>query len=304
MRDREPQYGGKPIGKWLDEAASQYSSHAQVFPETLEAINQIGTNAVPYLLKALKYQQPRWQTQLPKRLHIFYFSRVASQRYDRMFAAAYAFRALGPQAKGAIPELAAMMDSRNAVLCQVSSHALGAIGSDAIPVLLDFLSNAPAHPNINPADIATAWCALGTNATSALPTLLGCLENPDSRVADTSESILITYVVGGTRIEIIGPDLCKKLGSTNALTRAHAGRLLKWFGNQGGALRPYLQKALDDPDPRVRGAAIEVIHNIESRDQHADDQGTSDTPPLEFIDTSHSQIRPQPVVKKQLRVES
>jgi hypothetical protein len=52
-RDREPEYGGKRLSEWVDGYAMQIRNAG-----SNEAIRHIGTNAVPYLLKWIRYETP------------------------------------------------------------------------------------------------------------------------------------------------------------------------------------------------------------------------------------------------------
>src|SRR4051812_25450889 len=64
-RDREPEYGGKRLSEYL----SGLSGNAAEKKRADEAIGQIGTNAIPYLLKWMQYETPAWKTQLYRALN-------------------------------------------------------------------------------------------------------------------------------------------------------------------------------------------------------------------------------------------
>jgi len=53
--EREPEYKGITLTKYLDRAAGSPNE------ELTEAIKHIGTNALPYLLRAVDYHPPRWK---------------------------------------------------------------------------------------------------------------------------------------------------------------------------------------------------------------------------------------------------
>src|SRR5436190_21954088 len=68
-RDREPQYQGKSLSQWLE----VYSRDAD--PTAAAAVHEIGTNAVPWLLKWIRYERSDWREKvgaaigkLPRRL--------------------------------------------------------------------------------------------------------------------------------------------------------------------------------------------------------------------------------------------
>jgi hypothetical protein len=55
--EREPQCDGVSLSKWLE----RYNRHD---PQPTEAIHNIGTNALPYLIKWIQYEPPIWRTAL------------------------------------------------------------------------------------------------------------------------------------------------------------------------------------------------------------------------------------------------
>src|SRR5437762_2441235 len=58
-RSGEPAYGGRRLSEWVDGYATRYPNS-----ESDEAIRQIGTNAIPYLLKWIQYETPGWKSAL------------------------------------------------------------------------------------------------------------------------------------------------------------------------------------------------------------------------------------------------
>src|SRR4051794_5024002 len=60
-REREPEYGGKKLSEWVESMRSPgYTTYAQAKNGILE----IGSNAVPYLLKWIRYEPPSWKSKL------------------------------------------------------------------------------------------------------------------------------------------------------------------------------------------------------------------------------------------------
>src|SRR3954454_21898924 len=57
--DREPSYNGHSLSEWLHAARAGYHSAPAPSAEAPAAIRQIGTNALPTLLKWTSYQ-PTW----------------------------------------------------------------------------------------------------------------------------------------------------------------------------------------------------------------------------------------------------
>ena len=60
LRSREPEYGGKRLSEWVIPLA--LSGNREMPPgESQEAILHLGTNALPYLLKWIRYETPPWK---------------------------------------------------------------------------------------------------------------------------------------------------------------------------------------------------------------------------------------------------
>jgi len=126
-REREPEYGGKKLSEWLLQYQAQY--HIDGYYDTPElheaedAVRHIGTNALPSLLRWVRYEQPAWRDKLlwlmekmPRalqndslmhKLHPYH-----AERPDWLALAG--FEILGPRASPAVPELARLVNDRNA----------------------------------------------------------------------------------------------------------------------------------------------------------------------------------------------
>ncbi len=123
----EPSYGGKRLSEWVEDIGLAYQAgQAGVRPHdggvatALDAVQHIGTNAIPFLLKWIPYEMPQWRIKLIKR-----FERRRQRpvgpwlRNDpRIIRADEAVRALGvfgAQAEPAVEPLSRAMDDTNAI---------------------------------------------------------------------------------------------------------------------------------------------------------------------------------------------
>ena len=62
--EREPEYGGKRLSEWVD-IYSDGARQRNEWVQAAQAIQRIGTNAVPYLVKCLVYEiPPPWKRSL------------------------------------------------------------------------------------------------------------------------------------------------------------------------------------------------------------------------------------------------
>ena len=58
---REPEYKGKKLSEWVMKLSPFYDDADKI--HGIEAISQIGTNALPYLIKWVGYETPAWKKQ-------------------------------------------------------------------------------------------------------------------------------------------------------------------------------------------------------------------------------------------------
>ncbi len=110
MRSREPEYAGKRLSEWvlairLDHSKERVSERA---------IRQMGTNAIPYLVKWLGYEAPPWKRKLNAvRARLNPRWKRRDKRDVLAEGAESALVVLGPQAEQGLPELASLLNDRN-----------------------------------------------------------------------------------------------------------------------------------------------------------------------------------------------
>jgi hypothetical protein len=185
--DNEPHYQGRSLSEWLD---SDDPTHREV----QVAVRAIGTNAIPFLMKWLRYEpgalkkKAFWK--LPDSIRgnrVAEFLLGDNERYQRPFSG---FHVLNTNAAVAIPELTAMMhDTANPRLARRSISALGHIGAPALPALLGGLSdtNFPHRYNI----LAALYLMCKTFGTNdALPPLHAALYDPDPQIQERAANHL------------------------------------------------------------------------------------------------------------------
>ena len=160
----EPSYGGKALGEWLKvhEPEGAFSEEAK------QALQHMGTNAIPALLKRLTYVQP------PFGLPAFEVNTEAMK----------GFIMLGEQAKPALPQLQAIMDGANAhiaVCAMVSSYGTG---SNIVPLLIKGLTNHFPDVRNEAANLLTdgPGAKFPEQRKRAIPLFVKLLSDPDESV--------------------------------------------------------------------------------------------------------------------------
>jgi HEAT repeat protein len=270
--DGGPSYGGRPLSDWLARIDfSHYPDRTSPdFLQTSNAIVQIGTNGIPYLVDWINYKPARstvafWSAfestinRLPLRKMLSsaadpFRSRVR-RNFDRAGAAMVAFECLGPAARSAVKELSAIAhDPRNPKAALRATWALGYLGNDAYSTLLEIASstNAPTRKSA-----IYGLMNMGTNAVSAVPMLVWELDNPD-----VFQTALV--VLGELHLapEVTVPALTKALQNPSWVARMRAAESPGAFGTNAARAIPALKSLLHDESPQLRESVSNALQLI------------------------------------------
>lgn len=202
--------------------------------QATEALREIGTNALPYLIKWIAETESR-------------------QPY---LGSADAFGVLGTNAAPAVPELALLLASTNRLAATLAGTALGHIGKPALPALIAAYTNGRFRVGT---EAALALVELGTNARPAIPLLLRDLNHPNhfyrERAADTLGKLQMEP-------EIVVPALTRLLGDDSSAARFITLLRLGDFGPQARSALPAISNFLTHAEEEVRKMATNVIRKI------------------------------------------
>jgi len=242
--------------------------------ETMEAdasLRQIGTNAVPCLLKWIQYQPAAWRQRLWAGVNDVLTDPdesdgtvadwlIESESEARAYDSVLAFRILGETASPAIPELKRLViQTTNLDVASRAFNALVGVEKDVSPFLSALLANTNTPASLR--QEAAHWfgytACRATNATAYVPILVACLSDQNSIVAYEAAKSLGRIAL---EPEVCVPALADCL--TNSLVRYPAIRALAQFGSSARQALPTFQRALNDHDPLVRAAAAKAIRSI------------------------------------------
>ena len=137
----EPKYQGRSLSEWL-EFRNMDGIYGDEVKLAESAVQSISTNAVPYLVKWIRYEWPGWRGSLQDKLP----SAISEQKLVRRLLegsaerraiyAVMAFRMIGTNGAAAIPELEKMAKDRSKPATATKAiTALLVIGEPAIPAL-------------------------------------------------------------------------------------------------------------------------------------------------------------------------
>jgi len=231
---REPIYQGKPLSVWLERYVSG-GSYVDFRPdsEADEAVRQIGTNAIPLLLRMVRARDSKTKLALAELLNK---QKLVEIRYPRSWWAAYYQSEVAVQAFG----------------------ALGANASNADPQLIQTYQE-----NVGPESqlgCLEALGRIGPAANQAIPDLLGALTNvnPVLRWAAVEALVKIHLEPG-----LLMPILIDGLQGEYVRLRLYSVRALGEFGKEAKAAVPGLTQLLSDPDTNIVTEASNALKAID-----------------------------------------
>jgi len=251
LRDSGLKYDDKTLAEWLVELHPSNSDERQL--RARSAIRSIGTNALPFLLDRIAYTERKPEKVLRSLLSRF-GSRYESREFEVRLQAIGGFEALGPIASPAIPELERLLFEKSVPEC---ASALGAIGSETIPILVKALTNSNAKIR---AEAASSVSFLGADAEPLTPTLIQLTRDKDQAVRIGA---ILGLKVGRSSGSTV-PRLIELLQDPDELIRKLSAEVLGEIGEKATSALPALEKATLDPSNYVIKHAQIAIQRIRS----------------------------------------
>jgi hypothetical protein len=271
-RSREPHFQGRSLSSWLKqlddgdtEGGFEWSAwepkQTPQQKQAAEAIRQIGTNSLPFLIHHMTNRESTLKTNVLdflRRKQSLIKILPYTNHHPRQ--AALAFDALGPIARPAAPALSNILT--NSELSKEPTIALAAIGPDGWAVLHDRLINT---------NMATSWMKISAIWGLAShhihqPGLVDFLINEVTDPKTTSGG-LSAWALGelGTDHAKAVPALIQALQSKDLGTRWGACYGLGKFGTNAAIAVPALQQCLEDPDSVVRDYSKNALKLIDPK---------------------------------------
>ncbi len=266
--DREPQSRGISLSTWFATYVKIYSGELTRpgVQEVRDAVNEIGTNALPWMLRWTVHQRPAWKDTLlekfetiPKRLQLkwvrYYIGKEREER--KVKAAAFGFEILGPTAVPALPALASYLyDTRYRMISPRILKALQEIGKPAVPVFIKIIID---KSSTNRFAAIMALGHFGRDAKIAIPTLLDCLNDSDEDVVKMAAQTL-----GQLHLEAsaVVPALMELIKRSDGRPRLEAMDALYYFGTGAEPALELLEQLRSDPLPETRRKATMLVRTL------------------------------------------
>jgi len=250
----EPEFGGKKLREWVD-GENQHGGS-----DFVDAIQHIGTNAVPFLLKWIKYEPPSWKTKSLFVVNKMFHSTLIDRRHLRANGAKWTLLTLGVKAEAAIPALSRLMnDTKIPATARRATDVLALLAPQLLSAELALMTNNSAALRLSMVN------RIGINDSShsdvpprgpVLEALLRSFEDPNTQVATAAIDKL-----GLAAIEpnLVVPALVRSLQDSTTSVRAYACASLGRFGTEARSAAPALLKMLNDPDEAVRLVATNAL---------------------------------------------
>lgn len=219
-----PRYEGRSLDEWLNDLSSSNYKTQQM---ARAAIKEMGPAAIPYLTNSLA-QRNALSLRIYRRNILPRTLVNWSHRFVKVQApltesrnAALALQSLGPEATNAIPSLMAAIRDPAPTVAMPAAAALGAIGSNAVPVIGERLSitNLAELPML-----LQAVTIIGTNAATLAPKIAPLLAEDGGGVWGFAQMALAR--IGGAAT----PEVVKQLESTNQTVQLRALSTLSQIG--------------------------------------------------------------------------
>jgi len=183
---REPEYEGRTLSEWVRRYDIPEPPYADA--QRHQAIREMGTKALPYLLKWIQYEASPWKAKTYNSINgiLHTLNRNWNMRDEQMVRGSDAIRAfgsLGPKAERAIiGDLSRLLNDSHApsMAAARAALALSQLEDAGIPPLVASLTNR--DPDLRRLVVQILGSSQSSAARAAVPTLIQLLDDPDWRV--------------------------------------------------------------------------------------------------------------------------
>jgi HEAT repeat protein len=267
--EREPEYNGKKLSAWL-RSVSLPAADPMAKKEACEAIDHIGTNALPCVVHWLSYKTPRWKTyilaggsKMPRPFRPvtdWVLKKMANSDYghlSRMLLGAECLRVLGSKAEPAVPKLVRLSNSPDMRVARFAIHGLAQIAELGRKPLTEIIED-PSHPHRDFAVTAFAMApqSRGADFDHALARVV-C--DPDTKVA---RGAALALGQSKSRPDIALPALSRAAADPRTTVRSMAVFALGMLGETARPVVPVILNACTDTESAVRYGATNALRRV------------------------------------------
>jgi HEAT repeat protein len=249
--EREPSFQGKPLHVWLKGFDASQSSAEYAAAQS--AVQQIGTNALPFLIHYLRRKDPPLYPQwinVKAKLHLLHGEVDYAVFWHRR--AAQACGALGQDAEPAFAALTEAMNDQHAA--SDVGDGLSRMMPKSVPVLTNILATGNVVARCRAADNLVTAFSHPEVEPMARTALLNALLDADHGVRATAAS---AFQFWDKRLDVVVPALTRALSDPDPSVRGNAATSLGNFGKAATSAAPQLLKLIQDTNPYVSGTVAD-----------------------------------------------
>jgi hypothetical protein len=262
--EREPEYNGKKLSEWC--LGNWWWVEPGEREEARVAIDHIGTNALPFLIKWLRYDHPSPKekvadvfVRLKDRLRGYTAARNSLRLPVRAQVAVFGFDALGTNASPAIPTLTMVIRDRasSATTTEAAAGALACMGPKGVRTLAELLNDPMMQPRR--LSLVAGLISYGQREPTTADVLMRFVHDPDLQVA-----FICVGTLGRFQPAPAGAVAClkKSLADSRPSVRLASIDSLANFGKEASSAVPELLQTLQDSDATVRKEATNALLKI------------------------------------------
>lgn len=262
---KEPECDGKKLSEWLD-ICRNYGRRGYLPSPSAEyaqhAVQKIGTNALPLLVKWMNYDMPKWKSDLlgskhsrwlPKPIRVLMVRPLLQSQW-----AMEGFHVLGTAASPAVPDLVRMIERWPAPSSIYAFAALKGLEAqpDALSALLGMATNRfkPLAPRQVAMQTIASLQSVEKYEIWVVPAILPCLA--EGNMAESTARALARFRIPP---DIGVPVMRKAVVSGSVEVRVWAIVSLGKYGKDASPAIPELLRALLDRDERIHQEAADAL---------------------------------------------
>jgi HEAT repeat protein len=260
LKPREPSYQGRSLSNWLEEASEGgFGIYPDARPEAVNAIRQIGTNAIPTLLKMAKAKDSKltfflrkWNNRFP-RLDLPFFPTE-----EMRGLAVTGFYVLGPKAKSAVPGLTGLLKSDDEDIRITAALCLGCLHEEAKPAVPELMKEFEREVSRTNQIFAAAFALgkIGPSASAAVPVLNAALTNRDPTCRIYAQATLINIHAAPIS------QIIEQLKDTQSAAWTSAVVVAWNCGTNAAPAIPLLIAALDSTNSGIQLRALLALYRL------------------------------------------
>ncbi len=257
---REPEINGRRISEWAEDLDRRNADWYAYEPEAIRAIQSLGTNAVPYLIKlidqedsSVKQMLVRWEPSLKRKL---------STKEHRNYLAARIINVIDPEViKASVKDFTAFASSEDPAKASLAIEALQQIGPEALPALIAAANHREDSVRIGAIN-ALQLNSMAISEADKLQVVTALLKG----LRDSNAMVRRFAVIGlqhwGVRGDLVVPSVLALTEDKDEHCRVCAYGALTSFTNQAGAITPVLLRGLNDSNSMIREVAATTLRIV------------------------------------------